>query len=154
MRETFNQGSALTTRKRWHQMRRHKCSACRASFYDPLDLRKHGRRHANERTCGCYTCTKSFRTRSGLKYHERSRTGEKPFPCDVCGRYLTTAGSLKVHMRKLTGERPYKCQECGKYFRSLAALTGTCTPITEKSGSNAAVATRHSYSEFNFDLTN
>jgi KRAB domain-containing zinc finger protein len=100
------------------------CQQCSKSFFQKIDLMRHGRTHTGETPYGCTVCDKAFISSSRLNQHMRVHTGYKPYNCTLCDKSFTASITLKRHMSVHTGEKPYRCTLCGKSFSLSYNLTG------------------------------
>ncbi|XP_053951746.1 zinc finger protein OZF-like [Anastrepha ludens] len=96
--------------------RKYKCKFCGYDFANIINLRRHERRHLNNKPFPCAECNKRFFTRTELRAHIRRHTGERPFVCTYCGFGFVTNGALNIHEKRHLGERKHKCDKCEKLF--------------------------------------
>ena len=75
------------------------CTVCPKSFRLKDCLRKHMKRHNNERTHFCDTCGKGFYDKKSLREHFRIHSGEKPYKCQYCDYRCAQKGNLDKHMK-------------------------------------------------------
>jgi KRAB domain-containing zinc finger protein len=66
--------------------------------------------------CKCAVCFREFAMSSDLKKHTKKHKEEKRYKCETCGKVFNRNSNMLKHVRIHTGERPYSCQHCGKNF--------------------------------------
>ncbi|EDV25652.1 uncharacterized protein TRIADDRAFT_24667, partial [Trichoplax adhaerens] len=100
------------------------CHICHKSYQSPVQLKRHLRRHAEDKKHLCPFCKKGFSDQFDLKRHVRIHTGIKPFRCKLCNRAFAQRCSLELHCQKSHGtdaqykfrerrEKVYVCETCG-----------------------------------------
>uniref|UniRef100_A0A6J0TZT0 Transcriptional repressor CTCFL n=1 Tax=Pogona vitticeps TaxID=103695 RepID=A0A6J0TZT0_9SAUR len=90
-----------------------RCPFCTFTSFSIAGLRRHMKKHSEERPHMCHLCLKAFRTVSLLRNHVNTHTGTKPHKCGECDMAFVTSGELSRHRRyKHTLEKPFKCTFC------------------------------------------
>lgn len=79
------------------------CHICHKSYQSPVQLKRHLRRHAEDKKHSCPFCKKGFSDQFDLKRHVRIHTGIKPFSCKRCSRAFAQRCSLELHCQKAHG---------------------------------------------------
>ena len=79
------------------QSGRNACQFCERRFYKPHELKRHERKHANEKPFVCRFCEKKYHSATDKDAHERKHTGEKPFQCESCGVSFRSQALKRYH---------------------------------------------------------
>ncbi|XP_068156417.1 zinc finger protein 771-like [Drosophila tropicalis] len=122
--KTFEQKSYLRKHMKRHtDEKSFICPTCDKSFFFKTHLVTHMRVHTGERKFKCQDCSLSFAHNYHLKDHQKIHTGIKPFQCPHCPRTFTQRSNLKLHINLHTDKGKYKCPDCSKSFSMKCALT-------------------------------
>ena len=98
------------------------CKTCGKAYKSEERLKKHERKHLEQKPYSCEMCPKTFKLKAALKNHMKSHDKSNPLDCDVCGKTFANAGCLKAHAGLHHEERPFQCGICGKGAGSLSNM--------------------------------
>lgn len=74
------------------------CTVCEEVFKKAADLRKHAKKHVENRPFACEECGKTFVKRKNLTAHMLVHVELKPFECPECSKCFAIQHRLKAHM--------------------------------------------------------
>lgn len=74
------------------------CTVCEEVFKKAADLRKHAKKHVENRPFACEECGKTFVKRKNLTAHALVHVELKPFECPECSKCFAIQHRLKAHM--------------------------------------------------------
>ncbi|XP_071121483.1 zinc finger protein 208-like [Mytilus edulis] len=108
----------------------HWCFPCGKEFELKSSLKKHQRKHTDERPYSCNICCKSFKCPQSLDRHniihssnttliQKQKTSHWCFPC---GKEFKRMSRLKSHQKMHSDVRPYSCNVCCKKFKKSQHL--------------------------------
>ncbi|XP_052066949.1 zinc finger protein 721-like [Mytilus californianus] len=108
----------------------HWCFPCGKEFESMSKLKKHQKKHTDDRPYSCNVCCKSFKYSSHLKRHtqihntvrttiQKQKTTHWCFPC---GKEYKRMSVLKNHQKMHSDVRPYSCNVCCKKFKNSSHL--------------------------------
>lgn len=104
-------------------MPRVKCEECGKFYRNENQLRRHKKRHFDQKFhFECPECGIFAKNSYSLHAHRRitHHTDPNKFPCQICGKGFKKRRILDEHMAAHTGDRLYKCAFCEKDFNSSA----------------------------------
>ena len=96
-----------------------KCNLCNFSTAASTGMKRHMRKHTEEKPYNCNQCKFSTSLSDTLRAHVLTHGGEKSFKCTLCNYSFSTNNSMKVHLKRHNGKAPHKCDKCS--FSALEA---------------------------------
>jgi len=101
-----------------HKDNSFQCTVCSQTFSYNSDLKRHIRKHSQEKNFICEECGKGYKHKSDLIFHIESkhRVSEATFLCEICGKAFKSVRNVKQH--KKTHDPPtHKCDICNESFK-------------------------------------
>ena len=101
---------------------------CDRVMTSKFSLKRHLRRHSDNKAFPCTVCKRKFSDSTALRRHKRIHTGEKPYRCrwHGCGKSFSDGSNVKrheaTHVKK--GAQPFRCfaPDCVSRFSRRASL--------------------------------
>lgn len=111
--------------------RQYPCDLCNVAFKAPFQLKRHNRKHTQERNYACTYCEKRFIDKATLDRHFVVHFRERNVECKFCGKRFQSNLGLQNHVGIHTLERKFKCGLC-----TLAFITSSAASVHRRTHRN------------------
>lgn len=96
------------------------CSECKATFKEPIHLKKHLLVHFHMKPFRCMKCGLRCKTKHNLTEHLKLHNIKAHYECKICRKRFRQKHALNNHSIIHSDVRPFACELCGMTFKRKA----------------------------------